>query len=185
MKVLVTAFTPFNNKMTNTTMEVIKLLENVDKVILPVSYASSIKELLNAFELYKPDYILSLGEANRSGLIEIERYAHNLMGSSIADNDGVVINNTPIKDGSICLTPNYDVYDVTQKLKQDGFKVIESHTAGTFICNLVMYKVLELKEEKKIKDGAFIHIPHIEGNNNDVQIIGKCITKFIDYFTKN
>jgi uncharacterized membrane protein YkvA (DUF1232 family) len=71
---------------------------------------------------------------------------------------------------------------MVSKLQKDGFNVIMSQSAGSYICNLVMYTILEMKELKQIKDAAFIHIPHLE--DEDLKLlepITKCIEQFIIY----
>lgn len=183
-KILVTCFEPFNKKTTNTTMQVIDKIEsnNIYKVTLPVSYSRSVEVLMNAVHDYKPDLIVSLGEANRTKNVEIEKYAHNLLHASIPDNDGVIKINELIKESDLCLTPNYDVYNMVDKLTKDGYNVIMSQSAGSYVCNLIMYTILELKEQKSIKDAAFIHIPHLEDSElENVETISKCINQFIIY----
>ena len=183
-RILLTCFEPFNQKATNTTMQVIEKIEdnNIYKLTLPVSYARSVEVLMKAVNEYKPDLIISLGEANRTKNVEIEKYAHNILHASIPDNDGVIKINETIKDSVLCLTPNYNVYEMVDKLSKDGYNVIMSQSAGSYICNLIMYTILELKEHKTIKDTAFIHIPHLEDNELDnLEWISKCINQFIIY----
>lgn len=182
--ILCTCFEPFNGKKTNTSMEVIKYINCDYKVILPVSYSRSTVSLKEAIELYKPDFVLSLGEANRSGSIEIEKYAHNIKSATICDNDGVIKENEPITEGPLALTSSNDLYQITKKLASEGFNVRLSYSAGGYICNLVMYNLLLIKDSKIIKDGAFIHIPHLdEVEESDVQNMANCLNKFLEYFT--
>ena len=77
MKILVTSFAPFNNRSTNTSNEVMNLLTSeVDKITLPVSYEKAPMIIDQAINDYHPDFILALGEANRTITVEIEKYAH-------------------------------------------------------------------------------------------------------------
>ena len=186
-KILLTCFEAFNNKSTNTTTLVVEKInqDNIYKLTLPVSYTRSVEVLKNVVRDYKPDLIISLGEANRTKNVEIEKFAHNIQHASIPDNDGVIKINEKINDSSLCLTPNYDVYQMVSKLQKDGYNVIMSQSAGSYICNLVMYTILEMKELKLIKDAAFIHIPHLEGEDLSLlDSITKCIDQFIIYIRK-
>lgn len=186
MKILLTYFEPFGGKTTNTTMKVSEYINGVDKILLPVSYERAVKELLVGYNKYKPDYIISLGEAQRSGKIEIEKFAHNIKGASLPDNDGVLVENELITEGPLALTPNKDIFEITKTLQNEGYPVIVSHTAGGFICNLVMYNTLTLKENGLLKDAAFIHLPHLDDESDKkIEVISETINKFIDYFTKS
>ena len=89
------------------------------KLTLPVSYSRSVEVLNKVVRDYKPDLIISLGEANRTKNVEIEKYAHNILHASIPDNDGVIKINEAIKDSVLCLTPNYNVYEMVDKLSKD------------------------------------------------------------------
>ena len=51
MKVLLTAFKPFNNKTNNYSYEVLKYIDNVDKAILDVCYDSCYLELTSKYDL--------------------------------------------------------------------------------------------------------------------------------------
>ena len=184
MKILLTCFEPFNKKSTNTTMQLIEkiYLDYIYKITLPVSYEMSVIELKKAYNIYKPDLIISLGEANRTKNVEIEKFAHNLMHASIPDNDGVIKLNEKINNNDLCLTPSYDVFKMVKKLEHDGYKVIMSQTAGSYICNLIMYIILEMKNNQDLIDAAFIHIPHLEDNESeDLEHYSKCIEQFIIY----
>ena len=131
-KILLTCFEAFNNKSTNTTTLVAEKInqDNIYKLTLPVSYTRSVEVLKNVVRDYKPDLIISLGEANRTKNVEIEKFAHNIQHASIPDNDGVIKINEKINDSSLCLTPNYDVHQMVSKLQKDGYNVIMSQSAA-------------------------------------------------------
>ena len=63
MKVLVTAFKPFGKCNNNYSEEVIKYINNVDKIILNVCYDKCYLDLCEAYDLSDYDLIISLGEA--------------------------------------------------------------------------------------------------------------------------
>ena len=63
MKVLVTAFLPFNKSLNNYSMEVLNYISDVDKVVLDVIYDKSYNDLIKQFNLNEYDLIIALGEA--------------------------------------------------------------------------------------------------------------------------
>ena len=63
MKVLVTAFKPFNNQINNYSLEVLNYLVNVDKLLIDVVYDNCYKEIINNVNIDEYDLIVSLGEA--------------------------------------------------------------------------------------------------------------------------
>ena len=179
MKILVTSFAPFNNRSTNTSNEVMNLLTSeVDKITLPVSYEKAPMIIEQAINDYHPDFILALGEANRTRTVEIEKYAHNIKSASIPDNDGESYYNDMIDEAfPICLTPKYDVLEMVAELKRKKHPVSVSFSAGGYICNLVMYTVLMNVEKSRIIDGEFIHVPHCD--DHDIMPFVMAIDDFI------
>lgn len=181
MKILVTSFDSFNNKTTNTSNVIMNLLNNdkLIKVTLPVSYEQAPKKLYEAIVKYQPDFVLSLGEANRTSTVEVEKYAHNILSAGIPDNDGVTIRNQMIDETlPLALTPKYDVIEMVDYLRSKNLKASLSYTAGGYICNLVMYTVLSYRDKNLINDGAFIHCPHVE--DEDVTEYVKAIEEFLN-----
>ena len=78
MKVLITAFTPFNKMPNNYSSEVLKYITGVDKIILDVVYDESFKKLNSAFNLSEYDLLISMGEARMRKELTIEKRAVNL-----------------------------------------------------------------------------------------------------------
>ena len=90
MKILITAFEPFNNDTVNPSEEILKNIDGC-KVMLPVSYNRVEEVLDDAICKYNPDFILSLGYAGSRSEISIEKCAYNLMKASIKDNYGTLL----------------------------------------------------------------------------------------------
>ena len=125
-KILLTCFEAFNNKSTNTTTLVVEKInqDNIYKLTLPVSYTRSVEVLKNVVRDYKPDLIISLGEANRTKNVEIEKFAHNNSRNydiTVATSDGL---EQIIIRGEGCLLMSSreleeDVANVEQKLREE------------------------------------------------------------------
>ena len=99
-KILVTGFDPFGGEKVNPALEVIKLLpkkigENEVRILeIPTVYKKSVEKIEKEIESYKPDYVLSIGQAGGRASISIERVAINIDDFRIKDNEG----NQPIDE---------------------------------------------------------------------------------------
>ena len=78
MKVLVTAFKPFNNFNNNYSSEVLNYIKDVDKLIIDVNYDKSYLEILDSYDLNDYDLVIALGEARMRKELTLELSAKNI-----------------------------------------------------------------------------------------------------------
>ena len=174
MKILVTAFDPFNQETTNASQLVLDALQthvSIIPVILPTSFHRSFPLLRQAVSSYNPDVVILLGEAEHRSTVSFERIAINLDDARIADNDGVQLIHTPIeRKGPDGLFTRLPIYEILPILQAAGHPVSISNTAGTFVCNHIMYEAL-FHLPKKLPVG-FIHLPILieQGYQTDMQV---------------
>lgn len=155
MKVLVTAFKPFGKCNNNYSEEVIKYINNVDKIILDVCYDKCYLDLCEAYDLNDYDLIISLGEARMRKTLTLETTAKNISSCSLPDNLGIVKSNEKIIDNDIeFINTLADVNKVKDFVEL-------SNDAGKFVCNNIYYHLLTNHPKKSL----FIHIP--ECNNDE------------------
>ncbi|ALC87728.1 peptidase C15 [Bacillus sp. FJAT-22090] len=166
-KLLLTGFEPFLSFTVNPTMRIVEELNGqhigeyeIYGRVLTVDFASSGKELLAHIEEINPDAVISLGLAGGRYKITPERIAINVKDGA-ADNEG----HTPI-DESIQMEgePGYfstlPIRQMVNKLLEEGLPASISNTAGTYLCNNVMYEGLHYaKTNKPDMPAGFIHIP--------------------------
>lgn len=166
-KLLLTGFEPFLHFAVNPTMKIVEELDGLEinghrivGRILTVDFRSSGKELLQLLEAEKPDVHISLGLAAGRYKITPERIAINVQDGHV-DNEG----NRPIDeliqvDGEPGYFTTLPIRKMVEKLIQNGFPAEISNTAGTYLCNNVMYEALHYahKSNNKLISG-FIHIP--------------------------
>lgn len=178
MKLLISAFDPFGGQKINPSSEALKLIRDkildidIVKVEVPTVFYESIKVLKASIDKEKPDFVICLGQAAGSEEIRIERVAINIDDARIKDNKG----NQPIDekvfiDGENAYFSNLPIKAMVNNIRNIGIKASVSNSAGTFVCNHLLYGLLYYinKEYKDIK-GTFIHIPSIE---EDIAINGK------------
>ena len=169
MKILVTGFEPFGGEQRNPSAEVVERLpekigENeLIKLILPVVRGKASTAIQNAVEKFHPDAVLSVGQAGGRPAVSVERVAVNLDDYRISDNEGnqpadePVVPNGP--DGYFCTVP---VKRMVEAMQKAGIPAVQSLSAGTFVCNHVMYATLHfLAVQHPNAKFGFIHIPYL------------------------
>ena len=169
MKILVTGFDPFDKDIINPAYEAVKRLPDeireakIIKLEIPTSFERSRIAIEEAIEKYSPNVILSIGQAGGRNEITIEKVAINLLEARIKDNDGYQPLDKPIKeDGQTAYFTNLPIKGMVAHIKENNIPANISYTAGTFVCNSVMYNILYLIDKKfpNIK-GGFIHVPFL------------------------
>ena len=179
MKILVTAFEPFNGRDINPSQLILEQLEAPEgvmliKELLPVEFKSTTKILTNLLKELQPDIVISLGQAGNRPEISIERVAINLYNCRssngqkiIADNAGDAPVNEPIVvGGPSAYFSNLPVWDMVKAIQDTGVDAAVSYTAGTFVCNHVMYTVLhEVASNYPEMKAGFIHVPFLPEQN--------------------
>ena len=155
MKILVTGFDPFDKDIINPAYEAVKKLPDkikdaqIIKLEIPTSFERSAIAIQEAIEKYSPDIILSIGQAGGRNEITIEKVAINLLEARIKDNDGYQPSDLPIKqDGETAYFTNLPIKGMIAHIKENNIPATISYTAGTFVCNSVMYNILYLINKK-------------------------------------
>ena len=169
MKLLLTAFTPFGGESINPALEAVKQVKdkisNLDivKFEVPTVFNKSIQTVIEAMEKEKPDYVLCVGQAGGRAGITPERVAINIDDARIPDNEGnQPIDRTIHSDGENAYFSNLPVKAVVEAIKKAGLTSSLSNSAGTYVCNHLMYGVLyHIDKIYKGMKGGFIHVPYI------------------------
>lgn len=169
MKIMITGFDPFDKDLINPSFEAVKLLPDVIenaqiiKLQIPTSFNRSIEVLEKEIEKHSPDYVICVGQAGGRNDITVEKVAINLLEARIPDNDGYQPSDLPIKeDGETAYFSTLPIKGIVSHIKENGIPATISYTAGTFVCNSIMYNVLYLANKKypNLKAG-FIHVPFL------------------------
>lgn len=169
MKILVTGFDPFGTDTMNPAIEAVKKLPNtiagaeIIKLEIPTVFGKSADVTRDALKKHDVDYVLNIGQAGGRFDLTPERVAINLDDARIPDNDG----NQPIdiqikSDGESAYFTQHPVKAMVTAIKEAGLPASVSNTAGTFVCNHIMYQCLYLAhtEFPKVKAG-FMHVPFL------------------------
>lgn len=172
MKILITGFDPFNKETVNPAyLAVSKLRNTYDDIILtkleiPTSFSHSF-EILSQELNNDYDAVIMVGQAGGRKEISLEKVAINYIDAKIADNDGLVISHQAINsNGKDAYFTTLPILKLLSDLEKESIPAKISYSAGTFVCNYLMYKTLEHFNTTNTKVG-FIHVPYIKEQIKD------------------
>ena len=168
MKIIVTEFDPFGGEKINPSIECVKTLPEVEgveliRLELPTVFKESAKRLNEAINEVKPDAVLSVGQAGGRPGITMERIAINVDDARIPDNiSQQPIDETIQTEGAAAYFSTLPIKRIVKAIREAGISAEVSNSAGTFVCNHIMYQALfaATKSDKPFKAG-FMHIPFI------------------------
>lgn len=168
MKVLVTGFDPFGGEPINPAWEAVKAMKDtiagteIVKMQIPTVVGKSIEKIHQKMKELQPDLVISVGQAGGRFGVTPERVAINVTDARIPDNEGNQPIDEPIfSDGPAAYFSNLPVKAMVQAIKDAGYPSVLSNSAGTYICNHVMYGILYyIEKEFPNVRGGFIHVPY-------------------------
>ncbi|WP_293820082.1 pyroglutamyl-peptidase I [uncultured Parolsenella sp.] len=175
-KMLVTGFDPFGGESVNPAFEAVKLLPDeiagyeVVKLEVPTVFTKSARVLEDAIDREEPDVVLCVGQAGGRSAMTVERVAINLVEARIPDNDGEQPMDEPVRaDGETAYFATLPVKAMAKAMNDAGVPAFVSYTAGTYVCNWLMYNALYLLARKRPEArGGFVHVPFATE-----QVVGK------------
>jgi len=167
MKILVTGFDPFGGDKVNPAFEAVKLLPGniagaeVITMEIPTVYGKSGETVENGINKHRPDAVVCIGQAGGRSTITVEKVAINLAEARIKDNAGNQPIDQPLRaDGENAYFATIPVKAMVNNIRKHGIPANISYTAGTFVCNDVMYNLLYMLDRKYPGiTGGFIHVP--------------------------
>lgn len=174
MKIAVTGFLPFNGRDINPSQLIVEKLTapqncTLVKRILSVEYKKSSEELYAFLDEEKPDVLLSIGQAGNSPYLSVERVAINLDNAKTSDGKALFADQsgaTPVdekidENGPTAYFASLPVWDIINAINEKEVMAKASYSAGTFICNHIMYEGLRYAEACKNMKSGFIHVPFL------------------------
>lgn len=169
MKVLLTGFEPFGGETVNPAKEAVKLVKDeikgaqIVKCYVPVVFGKAIETVHQAMIKEQPDVVLCIGQAGSRFDITPERVAINCDDGRIPDNEG----NQPVDqkifaDGENAYFSSLPIKKMVENMKNADIPASVSNTAGTYVCNHLMYGVLYyIDKEFPNTIGGFMHVPYL------------------------
>jgi len=170
LKALVTGFEVYGGRGINPAAEVSRALDGarvgaleVTGVCLPVSLEEAPKRLVRLIEQTAPDITLCLGLWPGEPMIRLERIALNRADFEIPDETGRLARDEaldPSGPDGLCAT--IPLQETVQALWDQGIPARLSGTAGTYLCNATMYRMLAYaRSSLPGMLGGFMHLPYL------------------------
>lgn len=170
-KLLITGFQPFDGESVNPALEVAKSLQgktiNGYEVIareIPVVRFEALKAVQAAIEELQPNAVITIGQAGGRPDITVERVGINIDDFRIPDNKG----NQPIDEpvvtgGPVAYWATLPIKKMVANVKAQGIPASVSNSAGTYVCNHLLYGLLHYltTQGKTAIPAGFIHIPYL------------------------
>jgi pyroglutamyl-peptidase len=168
--VLVTGFEPFGGEKVNPSWEIVRALPatlgglRIEKLLVPTEFGRSVRVVARAIDKLDPALVLCIGEAGGRSRMSVERVAINVSDARIADNAGKQPADEAIRgDGPAAYLCTLPVKSMVAAIAKAGIPAEVSNSAGTFVCNQLIYGVLDHVARKKLAVRAgFMHVPYLE-----------------------
>ena len=168
--VLLTGFGPFGSEPDNPSERVVRALDGtrlpggtlVRGRVLPVAFDGARAALAAVLAEGVPAHALGLGLAGSRREISVERVALNLADAPIPDALGAQPDDRPLSDdGPPARFATLPVKGLVAALRAAGHPAGLSLSAGSYVCNAVLYALLEKLEPLGVPAG-FLHLPRAE-----------------------
>lgn len=166
-KLLITGFEPFGGEVLNASWEAVSRLPEkiarcqLEKLQIPTVFGGAAEKVLAAANVLEPDAILCVGQAGGRTEVTPEVIGINLRESRMADNAGNQPVNVPVLEGgAAAYFSTLPVREMVREIKKAGIPAALSYTAGTFVCNDLLYTLLSRYHDTQTLVG-FIHVPFI------------------------
>jgi len=174
--ILVTGFEPFGGEVLNPSWEAVSRLNGdmgdvrIECLLVPTTYADSIGTATEAIDRLRPAAVVMVGQAGGRVELSIERVAVNCDDAQAPDNAGVLREDVPIvSQGPTAYLATLPIKQIVVGLRSAGFPAVVSNTAGLFVCNHLLYGVLNHIVTHNLETQAgFIHVPFLPE-----QVVGK------------
>ena len=164
--ILVTAFEPFGNDPVNPTQIILEKLPDraggygIVKLLLPVEFARSRELACAEYDRISPAAVIMLGQAGGRAVITPETTARNIMKTGIPDNAGYRPQELSITEGGPGeLYSTFSADRIVDVLRAMNIPCERSDDAGTYVCNCLLYGMLE--HNRGEVPTVFIHVPYI------------------------
>lgn len=166
-RILLTGFDPFGGETVNPALEAVKRVQcpglSVIPLEVPTAFGRAEETVIQAIMAHQPQLVICVGQAAGRAVITPERVAINVDDARIPDNAGAQPQDRPIDPaGPAAYFSTLPIRAMVQAIRQAGVPADISNSAGTFVCNHLMYSVLHYaaKACPGLRAG-FVHVPCI------------------------
>jgi pyroglutamyl-peptidase len=166
---LLTGFESYGGRSLNPSEQVVKRLAGAEisgvRVVghtLPVSYAELGTRIAALIEEVRPRAVICLGLWPGTPMLRLERIAVNIADFEIPDNVGLMTRDPVVAGGAEAYLSTLPIHAIHDRLLEAGIPARLSGSAGTFLCNALMYHALRCcAEHAPAAPCGFIHLPYL------------------------
>lgn len=165
-KLLITGFEAFGGETINPSWDAVCRLPHeisdfsITKLCLPVVFGEAADKVISTADGIAPDVILCIGQAGGRSAVTPEMVAINLRHASIPDNkDNHPSDEEIIKGGDKAYFSTLPARKIAENISSKGIASQVSYSAGAYVCNDLLYTLLDHFKETKTQVG-FIHVPY-------------------------
>ena len=172
-KLLITGFEAFGGEKSNPSWDAVSLLPPeingyyLSKLLIPVQFGAAAEKIIIEAEKIRPNVILCIGQAGGRDAITPELVGINIRHSAIPDNVGYQPKDEAIISGGACAYfSTMPVRKISEAIAAAGIPSRVSYSAGAYVCNDVIYTLLNYFETSQTSVG-FIHVPYSTEQNKE------------------
>jgi pyroglutamyl-peptidase len=166
--VLLTGFAPFNGATINPAWEAVRALKGwvdgdflVEVLQLPCVFGQANRVLCGAVDEIRPDIVICVGQAGGRAELTVERVGINVDDAPIPDNAGQQpVDAAIVAGGPAAYFATLPVKAIVGAMRERDLRASVSQTAGTFVCNHVLYGLMHHLQGTEVI-GGFIHVPYL------------------------
>ncbi len=166
-KLLITGFDPFGGQNVNPSWLAVERLPEVVgdfalcKLRIPTVFGDAAQAVLDRAAGSHPDVILCIGQAGGRSAVTPERIAVNIRDARIPDNRGNLVRGAPVVPGGpAAYFSTVPVKEMAAAICALDIPGAVSNSAGTFVCNDVLYTLLHHYHGTATRVG-FVHVPYL------------------------
>lgn len=172
-QLLITGFEPFGGEKINPAWEAVAALPDrigpfvLTRARVPVEFGRAGQVVLDAASKLHPDVILCIGQAGGRNAVTPEAAALNLRETEQPDNAGRMPQDEPcVPGGENALFSTLPVRRMVQAIRDAGLPGKLSCSAGTYVCNDLLYTLLHAFRGSETRVG-FVHVPFLPEQAGD------------------
>lgn len=173
---LLTGFQGYGGRSDNPSAQVVEALDGtsikgvlIRGAVLPVTNHDLRERIESLIVRHQPELVICLGLAPGENMIRLERLAANYSNFEIPDNAGERYRGPIRVSAPAAYDTGLPVDSIQAALLAQGLPARISASAGTFLCNAIMYHALHYCHQQSagIRAG-FIHLPYLPAQVSDI-----------------
>jgi pyroglutamyl-peptidase len=166
---LLTGFESYGGRSLNPAEQVVKRLDGtvvrgvrVSGHTLPVDFRELGPRIAQLIQEIRPRAMVCLGLWPGTPMLRLERVAVNIADFEIPDNVGLMTRGPVVEGGAEAYLSTLPIHAIQDRLLDGGIPARLSGSAGTFLCNALMYHALRsCAEHGSAAPCGFIHLPYL------------------------